>query len=55
MHVILTHDHADFDAIASLVAAHKLYPSAVPVLPRQMNRNVRDFTLLHRDALLYLM
>lgn len=50
MQVILTHEHADFDAVASLVAAHKLHPDAVPVLPRQMNRNVRDFTILHRDA-----
>jgi tRNA nucleotidyltransferase (CCA-adding enzyme) len=51
MRVILTHEHADFDAIASLLAAHKLYPDAVPILPRQMNRNVRDFTLLHREVL----
>lgn len=51
MRVILTHEHADFDAVASLLAAHKLYPDAVPVLPRQMNRNVRDFTLLHREVL----
>ena len=50
MQVILTHEHADFDAVASLVAAHKLHPDAVPVLPRQMNRNVREFTILHRDA-----
>jgi len=51
MQVILTHEHADFDAVASLLAAHKLYPDAMPVLPRQMNRNVRDFTILHRDVL----
>lgn len=51
MQAILTHEHADFDAVASLLAAHKLHPEAVPVLPRQMNRNVRDFITLYRDAL----
>ncbi len=51
MRVILTHEHADFDAVASLLAAHKLYPDAVPVLPRQLNRNVRDFVTLYRDGL----
>lgn len=48
--LIVTHEHADFDAIASLLAAHKLYPQAVPVLPRSVNRNVRNFLTLYRDA-----
>ena len=51
MKVILTHEHADFDAIASQLGAHKLYPDAVPVLPRQINRNVRDFLTLYGSAL----
>ncbi len=41
--VILTHENADFDAIAALVAAARLYPEAVAVLPRRVNRNVRHF------------
>jgi tRNA nucleotidyltransferase (CCA-adding enzyme) len=49
--VILTHEHTDFDALASLLAAHKLYPNAVPVLPRMINRNLRDFLALYRSAL----
>jgi len=49
MDVILTHEHTDFDALASLLAAAKLYPEAVPVLPRQMNRNLRDFLALYGD------
>ena len=28
--VILTHENADFDAIAALVAAARLYPEAIP-------------------------
>ena len=51
MQVILTHENADFDAIASLLAAHKLNPAAVPVLPRRINRNVRHFITLYWDAL----
>jgi len=47
MQVILTHENADFDAIASLLAAHKLYPGALPVLPRRVNRNVLAFLSLY--------
>jgi tRNA nucleotidyltransferase (CCA-adding enzyme) len=39
MEIILTHENADFDAIASLLGAQKLFPEAVPVLPRRINRN----------------
>ncbi len=49
--VILTHEHTDFDALASMLGAHKLYPYAVPVLPRTLNRNLRDFLSLYRSAL----
>lgn len=49
--VILTHEHADMDALASLLGAALLYPSAVAVLPREMNRNVREFASLHRNHL----
>ncbi len=47
MHVILTHENADFDAIASLLGASKLFPQAVPVLPRRINRNVQAFLNLY--------
>ncbi len=45
--LILTHEQADFDAVASLWAAHRLHPAAVPVLPRRVNRNVRAFLNLY--------
>lgn len=51
MEVILTHENADFDAIASLLAAAKLRPGAKPVLPRRINRNVRHFITLYWDVL----
>lgn len=47
MQVILTHDHADFDAVAALLAAHKLYPTATPILPVTLNRNVAEFMALY--------
>ena len=51
MDVILTHENADFDAIASLLGAHKLYPEARPVLPRRVNRNCQDFLARHAAEL----
>lgn len=51
MHVILTHQNADFDAIASMLGAFKLYPDALPVLPGRQNRNVVEFLALYRSAL----
>ncbi|HPO59042.1 MAG TPA: DHH family phosphoesterase, partial [Anaerolineaceae bacterium] len=47
MHVILTHEQADFDALASLLAAGLLNSQAVAVLPRRMNRNARSFMNLY--------
>ncbi len=47
MRLILTHEQADFDALASLFAASHLDETAVPVLPRRINRNVRSFITLY--------
>ncbi|MEA3339187.1 MAG: CBS domain-containing protein, partial [Chloroflexota bacterium] len=47
MDVILTHENADFDALASLLGASKLFPAAAPVLPRRINRNGRAFLALY--------
>lgn len=47
--VITTHRNADFDALASVVAAGLLYPDAVPVLPKQINPNVKAFLSIHKD------
>ncbi len=49
--VIVTHEHTDFDALASMLGAHKLFPEAVPVLPRTLNRNLREFLALYRSGL----
>jgi tRNA nucleotidyltransferase (CCA-adding enzyme) len=47
MHIILTHEQADFDALASLLGAYLTTEAAIPVLPRKLNRNVRAFITLY--------
>lgn len=49
MQIIATHVNADFDALASQVAAGRLYPDAVMVRCRSVAQNVRDFLALHKD------
>ena len=41
--VITTHINADFDAMASLLAAQKLYPQALVVFPGSQESNLRNF------------
>jgi len=41
--IITSHINADFDAIASMLAAQKLYPDAVIIFPGSQERNLRDF------------
>lgn len=45
--LIFTHNNADFDAVASLLAMHRLDPTAVPVLPLRLRQNVRKFLTLY--------
>jgi len=44
----VTHDNADFDAIASAVAATKLYPAAHIVLGKRLAPDVQPFMSLHK-------
>ncbi len=43
MEVITTHINADFDSLASMLAAQKLYPQAAIVFPGSQEKNLRDF------------
>jgi tRNA nucleotidyltransferase (CCA-adding enzyme) len=43
MEVITTHTNADFDSLASMLAAKKVYPNAVLVFPGSQERSLRDF------------
>ncbi len=51
MQIITTHLNADFDGMASMIAAQKLYPDAAMVFSGSQEKNVRDFisqNLLYR-------
>jgi tRNA nucleotidyltransferase (CCA-adding enzyme) len=54
MHAILTHEQADFDAVAAMLAASILEPGARPILPARVNRNVRAYLTLYKDQLPFL-
>ena len=52
LEVITSHLNADFDAMASMVAAKKLYPDAILVFPGSQEPNLRDFFI--RSSLYFL-
>jgi len=45
MEIITTHVNADFDAVASMLAAKKLYPGAKLAFPGSQEKGLRDFFL----------
>jgi len=50
--VITTHVNADFDSLASMLAAKKLYPEAIIVFPGAQEKNLRNF-FLHTSSYLF--
>ncbi|MDO4542296.1 MAG: CBS domain-containing protein [Bacillota bacterium] len=49
MKIIIGHPNLDFDALASMVAAKKLYPDATLVTVGKLDNNVQDFVNLHKE------
>ena len=49
--IIATHTNTDFDALASMLAARRLYPGSVVALQPTLARNVREFVRLYADEL----
>jgi tRNA nucleotidyltransferase (CCA-adding enzyme) len=49
--VITTHINADFDALASMIAASKLYPKASLVFPGSQEKSLRNFFLFSTSYL----
>ncbi len=49
MLIATTHKNADFDALASVIAARLIFPAANVVLPRTLNPNVKAFLSIHKD------
>ena len=43
MRLITTHQNADFDGLASMIAAQKLYPDAVLAFPGSQEKNVKNY------------
>lgn len=41
--IITSHINADFDAIAAMLAAQKLYPDSIIIFPGSQEKNLRDF------------
>jgi tRNA nucleotidyltransferase (CCA-adding enzyme) len=50
MQLITTHANADFDALASMVAAKKCYPQAVAAFSGSQEQTVRDFLELFQSS-----
>src|SRR5690606_20041335 len=51
MRVILSHVNTDFDALASMIAAKKLYPDATVAITDKVSAAVKPFLALYRDEL----
>lgn len=50
MELIVSHFHLDFDGLASMVAAQKLYPQGLMVNPGKLSPPVQEFMALHKDS-----
>ncbi|MGE5545240.1 MAG: CBS domain-containing protein [Bacillota bacterium] len=53
MDIITSHNSLDFDGLASMVAASKLFPAAIPVIPGTLSKNVRQFMGIYKDSLVF--
>ncbi|HWI54327.1 MAG TPA: CBS domain-containing protein [Desulfobacteria bacterium] len=50
MEIIVSHNNTDFDGLAAMIAAKKLYPEAELVYGGKLHSNVREFMALHKDT-----
>ena len=53
MDIITSHNNLDFDGLASMVAAGKLFPEAIAVVSGTLSKNVRQFMGLYKDSLVF--
>ena len=49
MELIVGHQHTDFDGLAAMIAAKKLYPEAKAAFPGLVQDPVKDFMALYKD------
>jgi len=52
LEIITSHNALDFDGLASMVAASKLYPAATRVFSGTLSKNVKKFIALYKDFLM---
>jgi len=52
LEIITSHNALDFDGLASMIAAGKIYPSAVKVFAGTLSKNVKQFMALYKDMLM---
>jgi tRNA nucleotidyltransferase (CCA-adding enzyme) len=52
MVIITSHDMLDFDALACMVAAEKLYPGAVKVYSGMIPQRIKRFLSIYKDSLM---
>jgi tRNA nucleotidyltransferase (CCA-adding enzyme) len=52
LEIITSHNSLDFDGLAGMVAAGKLYPGAVKVFSGTVAKNVKQFMALYKDSLM---
>ena len=51
MEVIISHQSTDFDSLAAMVAARKIYKDALLVFTGAVERNVRKFISMYGDLI----
>jgi len=51
LEIITSHNALDFDGLASMTAAARLYPGAVRVFSGTLNKSVKKFMALYKDSL----
>lgn len=49
MQVIVSHQNVDFDGVASMVAAKKLYPEAIIAISDKLDRSVTTYMSIYKD------
>lgn len=54
MRVIISHVNTDFDALASMMAAKKLYPDAKIAISDKQETKVKQFLNIYRDTISYI-
>ncbi|WP_100373520.1 CBS domain-containing protein [Bacillus sp. FJAT-45037] len=55
MIVIISHQNVDFDGLASMKAAQKLYPDAIVAISDKLDTSVTPYMAIYRDALEFML